>query len=92
MDTSGPSPILKINVLAFWNYEQVWEYIKANNVPYNVLHDQGYKSIGDWHSTQPTGEGQGEREGRWAGQEKTECGLHKDYFAMKAKLKESSTQ
>lgn len=59
------------------------EYITKYNVPRNVLLDQGYKSVGDWHSTQPSKEGEGERGGRWAGKEKTECGLHKDYFAMK---------
>jgi phosphoadenosine phosphosulfate reductase len=42
------------------------------DLPYNALHDQGYESIGDTHSTLP---GKG-REGRWAGTERTECGLH----------------
>lgn len=62
-----------------------------SDVPYNPLLDQGYKSIGDWHSTAaPSGETASsaadadERSGRWAGQKaKTECGLHKDYFEMK---------
>lgn len=60
-------------------------YIKENNVPRNKLLDQGYRSVGDWHSTTKVTEGQDEREGRWAGKEKTECGLHKDYFTMKLK-------
>lgn len=68
--------IVKINPLVTWSFQQVHEYIKENNVPYNALLDQGYKSIGDWHSTSPVGEGEDERAGRWKGQEKTECGIH----------------
>ncbi|KND89887.1 Phosphoadenosine phosphosulfate reductase [Tolypocladium ophioglossoides CBS 100239] len=68
--------IIKINPLAAWNFSQVNEYIKANNVPYNALLDQGYKSVGDWHSTSPVKEGEDERAGRWKGQSKTECGIH----------------
>ena len=49
-----------------------WDYIRARGLPYNPLHDRGYASIGDTHSTQP-GEG---RAGRWAGTAKTECGIH----------------
>ena len=62
----------KANPLADWTDEQCWEYIRERGLPYNKLHDQGYASIGDTHSTLP-GEG---REGRWAGTERTECGLH----------------
>jgi phosphoadenosine phosphosulfate reductase len=68
--------IVKINPLATWSFSQVNEYIKENNVPYNALLDQGYKSIGDWHSTSPVKEGEDERAGRWKGQDKTECGIH----------------
>jgi phosphoadenosine phosphosulfate reductase len=68
--------LIKINPLANWSFKQVQEYIKANNVPYNELLDRGYKSVGDWHSTQPVQEGEDERAGRWKGQEKTECGIH----------------
>jgi len=62
-------------------------YISEYKVPRNKLLDQGYRSVGDWHSTTKVAEGQDERAGRWAGREKTECGLHKDYFAMKAQAK-----
>lgn len=62
----------KANPLADWSDEQVWAYIRERELPYNALHDRGYASIGDTHSTLP-GEG---REGRWAGSERTECGLH----------------
>jgi phosphoadenosine phosphosulfate reductase len=62
----------KANPLADWTDERCWDYIRARGLPYNPLHDQGYASIGDTHSTQP-GEG---RSGRWAGTDKTECGIH----------------
>ncbi len=62
----------KANPLADWSEEDCWAYIRERGLPYNSLHDQGYSSIGDTHSTQP---GSG-REGRWAGSDRTECGLH----------------
>jgi phosphoadenosine phosphosulfate reductase len=62
----------KANPLADWSDDDCWAYIRERGLPYNPLHDQGYASIGDAHSTLP---GVG-REGRWAGTEKTECGLH----------------
>ena len=62
----------KANPLADWSDEDCWAHIKERGLPYNALHDQGYASIGDTHSTVP---GAG-REGRWAGSERTECGLH----------------
>lgn len=68
--------IIKINPLAAWSFSQVSDYIKENSVPYNALLDKGYKSVGDWHSTVPVKDGDDERAGRWAGQAKTECGIH----------------
>jgi len=62
----------KASPLADWSDERCWTYIKERGLPYNPLHDQGYESIGDTHSTVP---GAG-REGRWAGTDRTECGLH----------------
>jgi phosphoadenosine phosphosulfate reductase len=62
----------KANPLADWNDDDCWAYIKERGLPYNALHDRGYDSIGDTHSTLP---GMG-REGRWAGTERTECGIH----------------
>ncbi|KAI8381480.1 phosphoadenosine phosphosulfate reductase [Radiomyces spectabilis] len=76
--------LIKLNPLAYWDYQQVWTYIRANEVPYNALVDQGYRSIGDWHSTRKPSNDNSERSGRWAGSQKTECGLHKDYFKMRA--------
>jgi phosphoadenosine phosphosulfate reductase len=62
----------KANPLADWTEGMCWDYIRARELPYNSLHDQGYESIGDTHSTQP---GSG-RSGRWAGTGKVECGIH----------------
>jgi phosphoadenosine phosphosulfate reductase len=62
----------KANPLADWSDEDCWAYIRERGLPYNPLHDRGYASIGDTHSTLP-GEG---REGRWADSDRTECGLH----------------
>jgi phosphoadenosine phosphosulfate reductase len=64
--------IWKANPLADWNSHDVWKYIARHDVPYNALHDRGYESIGCAPCTLP---GSG-REGRWAGSEKTECGIH----------------
>lgn len=81
--------LIKLNPLFAWTFPFVEWYIKANNVPTNNLLSQGYRSIGDWHSTVKSGEGDaGERGGRWAENDgKTECGLHADYFSMKAAAK-----
>lgn len=68
--------VIKVNPMATWSFSQVNEYIKENNVPYNALLDQGYKSVGDWHSTAPVKDGEDERAGRWKGKAKTECGIH----------------
>lgn len=80
--------IIKINPLATWTFQQVNEYIKENDVPYNALLDQGYKSIGDWHSTVPVKDGEDERAGRWKGQSKTECGIHNKKSKYSQFLKE----
>ena len=63
----------KSNPLADWSDDDCWAYIRERGLPYNALHDRGYGSIGDTHSTLP---GVG-REGRWAGSSRTECGIHK---------------
>ncbi|KAI4248413.1 MAG: hypothetical protein L6R40_000972 [Gallowayella cf. fulva] len=68
--------LIKVNPLANWSFQQVQDYVQQNQVPYNELLDRGYKSIGDWHSTQPIKVGEDERAGRWKGQQKTECGIH----------------
>jgi phosphoadenosine phosphosulfate reductase len=78
--------LLKLNPLFAWNFGLVDWYIKKNDVPHNKLLEQGYRSVGDWHSTAKSEVGDaGERAGRWAGRDdKTECGLHQDYFKTKA--------
>ena len=64
--------IWKVNPLADWSEKDLWRYIHRHDLPYHPLHDQGYASIGCAPCTLP---GSG-REGRWAGEDKTECGLH----------------
>jgi phosphoadenosine phosphosulfate reductase len=64
--------IWKVNPLADWDERDVWRYISRHELPYNPLHDRGYASIGCQPCTVP---GNG-REGRWAGLDKTECGIH----------------
>lgn len=69
--------LIKFNPLALWTDKDVWDYIVKNGVPYNVLHDQGYPSIGCTHCTRQVKPGEDPRAGRWSGTDKTECGLHK---------------
>ena len=64
--------IWKLSPLADWSGKDVWNYIFEHDLPYNPLHDHGYDSIGCAPCTLP---GSG-RDGRWAGEDKTECGLH----------------
>ncbi|MGY4690585.1 phosphoadenylyl-sulfate reductase [Salibacterium sp. K-3] len=68
---------VKICPLIHWTWEDVWMYIEAFNLPYNELHDQNYPSIGCMQCTAKVLEGDDLRSGRWSGQGKTECGLHK---------------
>ena len=68
--------LVKVNPLLNWTKKDVWKFIVKHDVPYNPLHDQGYPSIGCWPCTQPVGDGEDERAGRWAGTVKKECGLH----------------
>jgi phosphoadenosine phosphosulfate reductase len=72
LDRDERRGIWKLNPLADWTEKDVWTYIFKHDLPYNPLHDQGYASIGCAPCTQP-GEG---RDGRWAGTDKTECGIH----------------
>jgi phosphoadenosine phosphosulfate reductase len=68
--------ILKLNPMANWTREAVWDYIHAHKIPYNPLHDRGYRSIGCTHCTRAVGQGETERAGRWTGFNKSECGIH----------------
>ena len=68
--------LVKIAPLANWTEKDVWSHIMANDIPYNPLHDRGYPSIGCRPCTRAVKHGEDMRAGRWAGSEKTECGLH----------------
>ena len=85
---------IKVNPLANWTFQQVEDYVRENDVPTNVLLQQGYRSVGDWHSTQPVAAGEDERAGRWKGRSKTECGIHnkKSRYAMFLQEQEQKRQ
>jgi phosphoadenosine phosphosulfate reductase len=70
--------LIKFNPLLNWNSAQVWNYIEANQVPYNELHSKGFTSIGCEPCTRAILPNQHERSGRWWWEESTkkECGLH----------------
>jgi phosphoadenosine phosphosulfate reductase len=72
IEVDAKRELRKYNPLAPWSEKDLWARIFERELPYNPLHDQGYASIGCAPCTQP-GEG---REGRWAGTDKTECGIH----------------
>ncbi len=71
-----PGGMVKIHPLAEWTKADVWKYIREHNVPTHPLHDEGFMSIGCAPCTRATGSGEHERDGRWAGQGKVECGIH----------------
>jgi len=73
--------LIQVNPLAGWDRGRVWDYIAAHDVPYNELHERGYPTLGCTHCTRPVPGARPEhytRLGRWAGTDKTECGLHFD--------------
>ncbi len=73
--------LLKVNPLAGWDRERVWNYVRTHDVPYNELHERGYPTVGCTHCTLPvagSAPGQYSREGRWTGSYKTECGVHEE--------------
>lgn len=71
--------ILKLNPLIQWSEDQVWEYLKAHEVPVNALHAKGFPSIGCAPCTRAVAPGEDIRAGRWwwEAPEHKECGLHK---------------
>jgi phosphoadenosine phosphosulfate reductase len=71
--------LVKVNPLARWSENDVWDYIKAHKVPYNPLHDKGYPSIGCLPCTRAIESWEDVRAGRWwwENPESKECGLHK---------------
>jgi phosphoadenosine phosphosulfate reductase len=72
VETDAKRGVVKYNPLAHWTDKDLWRVISERDLPYNPLHDQGYESIGCAPCTRP---GAG-RDGRWAGTDKLECGLH----------------
>lgn len=76
MEWDSKFRLVKVNPIADWTAEMVWSYIHRHKVPYNPLHDQNYPSIGCTHCTRAVRPGEDPRAGRWAGFQKTECGLH----------------
>lgn len=82
----GNGGILKLNPLATWSEDDVWEHIRSEGVPYNRLHDQGFPSIGCAPCTRAVQPGEDIRAGRWWWEqpEHKECGLHAHYAKMDA--------
>jgi phosphoadenosine phosphosulfate reductase len=78
--SSDKNQLIKFNPLLNWKSAQVWDYIEANQVPYNELHNKGFVSIGCEPCTRPVLPNEHERAGRWWWEESTkkECGLHVD--------------
>ncbi len=70
--------LIKFNPLAAWDEERVWQYVRAHDIPYNPLHDQGYPSIGCAPCTRAVEPGEDFRAGRWwwENPDQRECGLH----------------
>jgi phosphoadenosine phosphosulfate reductase len=77
VEWDGANQLLKINPLINWTWEQVWQYIRSNFVPYNALHDRNYPSIGCAPCTRAVAAGEDPRAGRWWWEQgNQECGLH----------------
>jgi phosphoadenylyl-sulfate reductase (thioredoxin) len=68
--------LAKVNPLTRWDRDQVWAYVRENDVPFNPLHERGYPSIGCVPCTSPVAPGEDPRAGRWRGLERKECGIH----------------
>jgi phosphoadenosine phosphosulfate reductase len=73
--------IIKVNPIIEWTWEQTWDYIRKNNIPYNKLHDDGFPSIGCEPCTRAIKPGESLRAGRWWWESdfQKECGLHADH-------------
>jgi phosphoadenosine phosphosulfate reductase len=76
VERSDRYSVWKIQPLADWSEKDVWAYITTNDIPYNPLHDAGYRSIGCIPCTRPIRPDEEERAGRWADSDKLECGIH----------------
>ena len=67
--------VTKIHPIIEWDNRKIHQYLTGNDLPYHPLWEQGYVSLGDWHSTTPLSAGMSEEDTRFGG-EKRECGLH----------------
>lgn len=78
VDWDEENEVIKINPVAHWNGENIWDEIHRLDLPYNPMHDEGYPSIGCIPCTQPVDASKesDDRNGRWNGSDKTECGIH----------------
>lgn len=76
LDAAGGREIVKLNPMAHWSRDAVWTYLHEHRIPYNPLHDRGYRSIGCQPCTSAAAAGGTERAGRWLGFKKVECGIH----------------
>jgi phosphoadenosine phosphosulfate reductase len=83
----------KFNPLVDWSEDDVWAYVRERGVPYNRLHDQGYRSIGCAPCTRPTVTGEDARAGRWWWEQPAskECGLHLGPEGRLVRAKEETT-
>ncbi|NBC65181.1 MAG: phosphoadenylyl-sulfate reductase [Bacteroidetes bacterium] len=77
-DWDEDNEVIKINPVAHWSGKKIWDEIHRLNLPYNPMHDEGYPSIGCIPCTQPVNapKESDDRNGRWNGTDKTECGIH----------------
>jgi phosphoadenosine phosphosulfate reductase len=76
VDWDAKFGLVKVSPLANWTEQDVWAYIRVNEVPYNPMHDRGFPSIGCRPCTRAVEAGEDARAGRWSGIAKLECGLH----------------
>jgi phosphoadenosine phosphosulfate reductase len=78
IEWDASNKLIKVNPIVDWTHDDVWKYIRENNVPYNALHDRGYPSIGCGPCTRAVLAGEHERAGRWWWEhpDTKECGLH----------------
>ncbi|MBU1755980.1 MAG: phosphoadenylyl-sulfate reductase [Alphaproteobacteria bacterium] len=77
IDASDPQGRLKINPLIDWDAQRIAAWFEEHDLPRHPLVERGYPSIGCSPCTRPVAEGDDPRAGRWAGWDKTECGIHK---------------
>lgn len=85
--------IEKFNPLVDWTEDEVWRYVRGHGVPYNRLHDQGYRSIGCAPCSRPTVTGEDARAGRWWWEQPAskECGLHVGPDGGRVRKREEAT-